>query len=126
MTDDLLKRLRLQAETSLMRLPFDHVYVSYGEVADRIEELEHIFTVRREAGTRALKMWQDANPGNDLTWPDHADLCVWLMEKVKQAADRIEELEKALARIAKHDLQAVAMDALKPGERIEDKFGETK
>jgi hypothetical protein len=35
-----------------------------------------------------------------------------------EAADRIEKLETALARIAKHDLQAIAMDALRPGERI--------
>jgi len=40
MTDDLVKRLRVQADTSLMRLPEDHVYVSHGDAADRIEELE--------------------------------------------------------------------------------------
>lgn len=33
------------------------------------------------------------------------------------AADRIEQLEAALRRIAQHDLQAIAMDALRPGER---------
>lgn len=43
MTDDLVKRLRLQADTSLMRLPEDHVYVSHKEAADRIEELEKHF-----------------------------------------------------------------------------------
>ena len=37
---------------------------------------------------------------------------------LKPAADRIEKLEAALARIAKHDMQAIAMDALRPGERI--------
>ena len=110
MSDDLVKRL---LETGK-------------QAAALIKAMEQSFDLRREADMRAIKMWQESNPGNDLTWPDHADLCVWLMEKVKQAADRIEELEKALARIAKHDLQAVAMDALKPGERIEDKFGETK
>ena len=41
--------------------------------------------------------------------------CSFLTE---EAADRIEKLEAALARIAKHDLQAIAMDALRPGERI--------
>jgi hypothetical protein len=34
------------------------------------------------------------------------------------AADRIEKLEAALAKIAQHDMQAIAMDALRPGERI--------
>ena len=35
-----------------------------------------------------------------------------------EAADRIEKLEAALAKIAQHDMQAIAMDALRPGERI--------
>ena len=47
-----------------------------------------------------------------------------------EAADRIEKLEAALARIAKYDTQAIAikydtqaiaMDALRPGERIREK-----
>jgi hypothetical protein len=40
MTDDLVKRLRLQSDTSLMRLPENHIYVSHEEAADRIEQLE--------------------------------------------------------------------------------------
>jgi len=35
-----------------------------------------------------------------------------------KAADRIEKLEAALAKIAQHDMQAIAMDALRPGDRI--------
>ncbi len=35
-----------------------------------------------------------------------------------EAADRIEALEKALEKVAQHDLQAIALDALRPGERI--------
>ena len=27
---------------------------------------------------RAIKRWQTAHPGHELTWPDHADLVVWL------------------------------------------------
>ena len=38
-----------------------------------------------------------------------------------EAADRIEKLTAALARIAKYDTQAIAMDALRPGERIREK-----
>jgi hypothetical protein len=34
------------------------------------------------------------------------------------SADHIEKLEAALAKIAQHDMQAIAMDALRPGERI--------
>ena len=59
--------------------------------ADRINELqqslndyERLFQLRWQADMRAIKMWQAANPGNDLVWPDHADLCVWLMGRVKE------------------------------------------
>lgn len=36
---------------------------------------------------------------------------------IREAADRIEQLEAALKKIAQHDLQAIALDALRPGER---------
>lgn len=52
----------------------------------QLERHHHSFELRRKADMRAIKRWQEANPGNDLIWPDHADLCVWLM-------DRIAELE---------------------------------
>ena len=42
-------------------------------------------------------------------------------EMLETAADRIEKLEAALAKIAQHDMQAIAMDALRPGERIREK-----
>jgi len=34
-----------------------------------------------------------------------------------EAADRIERLEAALRKIAEHDMQAIAIDALQPGTR---------
>ena len=36
---------------------------------------------------------------------------------LNEAADRIYALEKALEKVAQHDLQAIALDALRPGER---------
>jgi hypothetical protein len=38
-----------------------------------------------------------------------------------EAAARIERLEAALEKIAQHDMQAIALDALRPGERIRGK-----
>jgi hypothetical protein len=35
-----------------------------------------------------------------------------------EAASRIEKLEAALEKIAQHDMQAIALDALRPNERI--------
>jgi len=44
------------------------------------EGLQLTFDLRWKADQRAIKRWQAAHPGNDLTWPDHADMVVWLME----------------------------------------------
>lgn len=44
-----------------------------------------------------------------------------MWETLKEAADRIEKLEAALEKIAQHDMQAVALDALRPNERIRGK-----
>jgi hypothetical protein len=45
----------------------------------------------------------------------------WPGGLAKEAADRIKKLEAALEKIAQHDMQAIAMDALRPGERIREK-----
>ena len=35
---------------------------------------------------RAIQRWRAAAPGRDLTIPDHADLCVWLLEQVERGS----------------------------------------
>lgn len=35
-----------------------------------------------ESDMRAIRMWQEANPGNDLTWPSNDRLCFWLMQQI--------------------------------------------
>jgi hypothetical protein len=47
--------------------------------AEKVEELEHLFEMQWAADQRAIKRWQAAHPGNDLVWPDRADMVVWLM-----------------------------------------------
>ena len=46
------------------------------------EGLQLTFDLRWKADQRAIKRWQEAHPGTDLTWPDHADMVVWLMEQI--------------------------------------------
>jgi hypothetical protein len=41
----------------------------------------------------------------------------WLVSELTSAARRIEQLENALQKIAQHDVQAIAIDALRPGKR---------
>ena len=50
------------------------------------DELQQSFDLRWRASMRAIKRWQEAHPGSDLTWPDHADLVVWLLEQLDAAS----------------------------------------
>lgn len=49
--------------------------------AEMLDEYDHSFELRWKADMYAIKRWQAEAPGRDLTWPDHADLCVWLLER---------------------------------------------
>ena len=60
------------------------------KAAQSIEEHSRTFKLRRNADMRAIKRWQAAT-GQELTWPDHADLVVWLLERL----DRLEHVGKA-------------------------------
>jgi hypothetical protein len=53
-------------------------------IKEENEEYKESFDLRWKADMRAIKMWQKDNPGNDLVWPDHADLVVWLMGQLKE------------------------------------------
>jgi len=39
------------------------------------------FDLTWKASMRGIKIWQEANPGNDLVWPDHGDLVAWLLQE---------------------------------------------
>lgn len=56
------------------------------DLLDETEDYRAFFELRWDADLRAIKRWQDAHPGGELVWPDHADLVIWLL-------DRIERLE---------------------------------
>jgi len=81
MTNDLVKRLR---DTR-----YDGQLMMRVTAADRIEELENTVDLRWECDRRAIKQWREAHPGNDRVWPDHVDLCMWLMEKVEELENNL-------------------------------------
>lgn len=58
--------------------------------AEDLEEYEISFNMRWNADMRAIKRWQAANPGNDLVWPDHADLVVWLLGELERIGSNVE------------------------------------
>ena len=47
-------------------------------------DLQMSFNLRWEADQRAIQRWRYAHPGCELMCPDHADLCVWLMEQLEK------------------------------------------
>lgn len=53
----------------------------------KLAELDKTFRLRWAADMRAIARWQ-AEHGNTLIWPDHADLCVWLMEQLEAKNDK--------------------------------------
>lgn len=71
--------------------PFpDFIYRERDDCAAALQEvtgtnaaLEASFDLRWNADRRAIKRWQAAT-GKTLIWPDHADLCVWLLEQLDQ------------------------------------------
>lgn len=82
----------------------DLVAAALRAAAEEIEQRDRSFDVRWRADMRAIKRWQQANPGNDLVWPDHADLCVWLMDsrhtergKLSAATRKLEAAQATLA-----------------------------
>lgn len=54
---------------------------------DIVDELQRVFDLRWQADQRAIKMWRAAHPGKDMVWPDHADLVVWLLERLTHEPD---------------------------------------
>jgi len=85
----------------------DMCLTEIGRLQQELVEREASFDLRWKASQRAIKRWQEAHPGNDLVWPDHADLCVWLLEQLDargadepSAAELLQQLREDLAREA--------------------------
>ena len=61
------------------------------------DDLDATFRMRWDADMRAITRWAEAHPERQLTWPDRADLVVWLLNEQEQV--RREAREEA-AKIA--------------------------
>lgn len=63
--------------------------------AEERDELQSVFASRWEADRRAIARWQEAT-GRKRTWPDHADMVVWLLGEVDRLTrERDEARERA-------------------------------
>jgi hypothetical protein len=60
-----------------------------------LSERDKSFELRQASDMRAIDMWQEA-AGEELQWPNHADLCVWLMERNAYLEDKVRDLNTEL------------------------------
>lgn len=63
-----------------------------------VVELQASADLRWKADMRAIKRWQEAT-GRDDVWPDHADLCVFLMDELTLAKGEVQTLLDELKSI---------------------------
>ena len=61
---------------------------------DALAEHKHSFDLRWQADQRARALWRKDRPDRDMIWPDHADLCVWLLEQRDALAAKLAEAER--------------------------------
>jgi hypothetical protein len=66
----------------------------------KVSELNQLFDAQWSADMRAIECWRKVNPGNELVLPDHANLCLWLMEERTRLAAEVEKLRAALTPFA--------------------------
>ena len=59
-----------------------------------LAEHKHSFDLRWQADQRARALWRKDRPDRDMIWPDHADLCVWLLEQRDALAAKLAEAER--------------------------------
>lgn len=62
-------------------IQMSHLRAELEKALQEASEYQTTFNLQWQADQRAIKRWQAAHPGNDLTWPDRADMVVWLMEQ---------------------------------------------
>lgn len=82
------------------------------DAARRAADLECGFDLRWRADQRAIRRWQAAGPGRDLTWPDHADLVVWLLDGGRPLPADVAALVVAARIVAFEDQGPEALKAL--------------
>lgn len=74
------------------------------ELKTERDELQACFDSRWKADMRAIKRWQEAHPGHNHVWPDHADLCVWLLDQIEKAEDGCKDKLGGVRELTAHNL----------------------
>jgi len=79
-----LIRVALSAPCPCRFLDLAIIERELARILQELADYEASFELRWNADMRAIARWREAHPGNDLVMPDHADLCVWLIEQLER------------------------------------------
>jgi len=84
---DYMERLG-RAEIPARDKPTTEVWGLLHTLISELVELNHSFELRWEADMRAIQRWRAEDPKpRELCWPDHADLCLWLLRRLEPPRD---------------------------------------
>lgn len=98
------RTMACDCESTWLRAELTKARAELTRVTAERDELQATFDLRWKADMRAIERWRRAFPGRELKQPDHADLCVSLMNQVVDmerditsvTADRDELREKLI------------------------------
>lgn len=71
--------LETEKANAAMFAAIPEIVAELKRLRDEAAEWQQRFDLQWDSDMRAIRMWQEANPGNDLTWPSNDRLCFWLM-----------------------------------------------
>jgi hypothetical protein len=89
----------LTEQLATLKTGAEAAMVTLEEARADLAELQATFDLVWKAHMRAIKRWQDAT-GKELVWPDQADLCVWLLEKVEAMETERGQLRERVTAMA--------------------------
>ena len=72
-------------------------------------ELQASFSLRWDADQRARERWQVAHPEHPLTWPDHADMVLWLLGRIEAREARELRIAQALGLLKGQEPEPLAI-----------------
>ena len=71
-----------ERERELLR-KIEVLVVERATLREQVADLQRTFDLMWRADQRAIKLWQEKNPGNNLVWPDRSKLTGWLLNKLR-------------------------------------------
>lgn len=116
---EVANELVLAVEEAMKDLPGTANNMPFVQLLIEYKEMMELFEAQQNAYYRATELWRSKTPGEERTFPDVANLTLFLLEQNDEQASEIEALEAKLAK-AKTDLNQLSSRSwLKPMTRAE-------